>query len=143
VTAGAWATRRGGDLYLADAIKPEPAPPAVKLSAADLNTFAGFYRSRKRGLVTTVISVQDALRMTPGGTIRPVSGSTFRSPGGDDIEFSGQAGAMTMRMRMADGTEDTWERVERAKPRRGAAGLRARIRARRRSCRMIGPKAVS
>ena len=54
--------------------------------------------------------------MTPGGTIQPVSGSTFRSAGGADVEFSGQAGAMTMRVRMANGTEDTWERVERAKP---------------------------
>ena len=118
VTAGAAESyaRAVADLYLADAIKPDAAPPAFKLSAADLNAFAGFYRSRKRGLVTTVMAVQDALRMTPGATIQPVSGSAFRAPGGDDIEFSGQAGAMTMRVRKGNGTEDTWERVERAKP---------------------------
>lgn len=104
------------DLYLADAIKPGPALPAVKLSTADLSDYAGFYRSRKRGLVTTVVVAQDTLRMTPGGALAPQSGSTFRSLGGADVEFSGGAGAMTMRVRSANGTEDTWERVERSKP---------------------------
>lgn len=118
VTAGAAESyaHAVADLFLADAIRPDPAPPAVKLSAAELGAYAGFYRSRKRGLVTTVIVAQDALRMTPGGALQPQSGSTFRSPGGAAIEFSGTAGAMTMRVRSANGTEDTWERVERAKP---------------------------
>ncbi len=118
VTAGAADTfaLQVADLYLADAIRPDSPPPAVKLPAAELGAYAGFYRSRKRGLVTTVMVAQDALRMTPGGALAPQSGSTFRSPGGADVEFSGAGGAMTMHVRSANGTEDAWERVERANP---------------------------
>lgn len=119
VTAGAAGSyaHAVADLYLADAIKPEPAPPAVKLSAVDLSALAGFYRSRKRGLVTTVIVAQDTLRMTPGGALQAQSGSSFRLAGGADVEFTaGPGGAMAMRLRMVNGTEEAFERVERAKP---------------------------
>jgi CubicO group peptidase (beta-lactamase class C family) len=118
VTAGAAESyaHAVADLYLADATKPDAAPPAVKLSAAELGAFAGMYRSQKRGIVATIIAVQDGLRMTPGGVLQPQSASTFRSPGGADVEFSGAAGAMTARQRLANATEEIWERVERAKP---------------------------
>lgn len=119
VTAGAAGSyaHSVADLYLGDALKPAQIPPGIKLSAAELNAFAGLYRSRKRGLTTTVAVSQDALRMTPGGALQLQSGSTFHSPAGADIEFTaGAGGAMNMRVRAANGTEDTWERVERANP---------------------------
>jgi CubicO group peptidase (beta-lactamase class C family) len=123
VTAGAAETyaHAVADLYLKPATVPQPDPaaaPPVKLTAAELNAFAGFYRSRKRGLTMNVSVSEDVLRMAPGGPLQPQAGTRFRLGGGAaDVEFtSGAGGAMAVRVRAANGTEDTWDRVERARP---------------------------
>lgn len=120
VTAAAAATyaHQVADLYLAGAIKAEPPPrPAVALSAQELGAFAGLYKSRKRGVVATISVVQDTLRMIPGGSLVAQSGTSFRTPAGAEVAFAPAAGgAMTMRVVSPNGTEDLWERVERARP---------------------------
>lgn len=120
VTAAAAETyaHQVAELFLGGAIKADEAPrPAVTLSAQELETFAGLYRSRKRGVAARVAVMQGALRLAPGGALVAQTGTTFRTPAGAEVAFTaGPGGAMTMRVVGANGTEEVWERVPPARP---------------------------
>jgi hypothetical protein len=107
------------DLYLADRLTPEAAPPDVKLSAEELDSRAGFYRSRKHATALTIVRDGAGLRIKEGPALRLLSASTFQWGAGAEAEFAGSpaaAGAATIHLRYANGTEDMYERVERAQP---------------------------
>jgi len=77
------------DLYLGNALKPEPAPRTVKLSAAQLDGIAGLYRNIDRGDVVRIERDGNGLRL---GDETPLFAlSVLRLTDGEDttIEFDG------------------------------------------------------
>jgi CubicO group peptidase (beta-lactamase class C family) len=105
------------ELLLGGVLRAETPLPAVTLSAQELGSFAGLYRSRKRGVAARVAVGQDTLRLTPGGPLVAQSGTTFLTAAGAEVSFApGEGGTMTMRVVGPNGSEEVWERVPPAKP---------------------------
>jgi CubicO group peptidase (beta-lactamase class C family)/lysophospholipase L1-like esterase len=77
------------DLYLADALKPDPAPRAVNRSAAQLDALAGLYRDIDRGDVIRIERDGDSLRL--GGETPLIALSALRLTDGEGttLEFDG------------------------------------------------------
>jgi CubicO group peptidase (beta-lactamase class C family)/lysophospholipase L1-like esterase len=101
------------DLYLANALKPDRAPRALKLSAAEADAIAGLYRNADRGDVVRIEREGDGLRL--GGDSPLFALSTMRLTDGEGmtLEFDGAGGAV---MDEGAGAPVLLERVSAAQP---------------------------
>ncbi len=77
------------DLYLGNALEPDPAPKARKLSASEIDAIAGLYRNVDRGDVVRIEREGDGLRL--GDKIPLLALSALRLTDGDGttMEFDG------------------------------------------------------
>jgi len=102
------------DLYLEGALKSAPRVTPASLAIPQLEPLAGMYRDLATGRPMTLVLDKTALRIEGGPPFVPVSGTRFESSqAGVVLEF-GQAGQV--RMEMANGVIETYERVVPAKP---------------------------
>jgi CubicO group peptidase (beta-lactamase class C family)/lysophospholipase L1-like esterase len=108
------------DLYLADALKPGPAPKAVKLSESQLGALAGLYREIDRGDAVRIERDGGLLRLASGAPLVALSPSRFTDGEGTTIEFDGAGRAL---MDEGYGAPVVLERVAQANP--AAAELQA------------------
>lgn len=108
------------DLFLADALKPEPDPPPVEVADAQLDSLVGLYRNTERGDTVRIERDGDTLRFGDETVLVALSSSRFTDRDGTFIEFSGQ-GAATLDE--GSGTLFPLQRVAQAAP--TAAALEA------------------
>jgi CubicO group peptidase (beta-lactamase class C family) len=101
------------DVYLGSSLRPTPAAKPDSLTEAELSRVAGLYRNVDRGLATTIVRSDNGLRIESGQTLVATSPSRFVTANGSTYDFDGKS-----RLRVTDdeGTVDTLERVEPAKP---------------------------
>jgi len=101
------------DLYLANALKPDPAPRDLKLSATELDVIAGLYRNIDRGDFVLIERDGDGLRL--GGETPLFAQSALRFTGGEGttIELDGAGRAL---MDEGSGAPIVLERVPVARP---------------------------
>lgn len=78
------------DLYLADALEPDPAPLAVKLSAAERDAITGLYRNVDRGDVVRIEREGDGLRLGDGTALIALSALRLVDGDGTSFEFDGR-----------------------------------------------------
>ncbi len=81
------------DLYLADALKPEPDPPSVDIPDATLDSLIGLYRNSERGDVIRIERDGKALKLGDDTALVALSGSQFTDRDGTFIEFDGRGAA--------------------------------------------------
>lgn len=84
------------DLYLADALKPEPVPESVPLSAGELEAITGLYRNIDRGDVIRIGRAGDGLRLGDDVPLIVLSASRLTDGEGTILELDG-ALSMTQR----------------------------------------------
>jgi len=84
------------DLYLTDALKPEPAPTPATLSESQLDRFTGLYRNVSRGDTLRVERDGAALRLGDGTPLVAVS-PTRLTDGGELVIEVGPHGLASMR----------------------------------------------
>jgi CubicO group peptidase (beta-lactamase class C family) len=108
------------DLYLADALKPPPAPTPAAVPTAELDSLTGMYRNTGTGTAATVTRDGDALRIDGGPPLVALSPRRFADGEGLVVEFAGDGKG---RVDFGDGTSVDVERVEPASP--AAADLEA------------------
>ncbi len=101
------------DLYLANALKPDPAPRGVRLSAAELDAIAGLYRNIDRGDVVRIERHGDGLRL--GGETLLFALSAMRLTDGEGTTI-GLDGAGRALMDEGSGAPIVLERVPAAQP---------------------------
>lgn len=101
------------DLYLANAQKPEPAPRAVRLSAAELDTIAGLYRNIDRGDVVRIERHGDGLRLGSETPLVALSALHLTDGEGTTIELDGTGRGL---MDEGSGAPVVLERVAAANP---------------------------
>jgi lysophospholipase L1-like esterase len=101
------------DLYLADALRPDPAPKAAKLSADELDALAGLYRNIDRGDVVRIERDGDGLRLGGDTPLSVVSASRLATGEGTTFEFDGAGRAL---MDEGSGAPVVLERVPPAQP---------------------------
>ncbi len=77
------------DLYLTNALKPDAAPRALKLSVAELNTVAGLYRNIDRGDVVRIERDGDGLRLGGETPLFALSALRLTDGEGTTLEFDG------------------------------------------------------
>jgi CubicO group peptidase (beta-lactamase class C family)/lysophospholipase L1-like esterase len=77
------------DLYLAGALDPDPAPQAIRLSAAERNALAGLYRNIDRGDVVRIEQEDDGLRLGDGTPLWALSRLRLTDGDGAAYEFDG------------------------------------------------------
>ena len=81
------------DLYLADALEPEPDPPVVEVADAELDAFVGLYRNVERGDVIRIERDGKALKFGDGMALVALSRARFTDRDGTFIEFDGRDAA--------------------------------------------------
>ena len=101
------------DLYLAEWLTPDSAPPLVSLSATDLDALAGTYRYTERGDAMTVIRDGSALRLDDDTPLFALSPWKFSDGNDGMIQFDGQGGGS---MNWGSGTSFNIQRVAVAYP---------------------------
>lgn len=102
------------DLYLADRLKPPPAPaPAHTLTDAELDAAAGLYRHTVTGVPLTVARDKATLRAGRGSMLVPMTASRLVTAAGQTWEFDGRGG---LRVRDEFGSADDYVRTDAAKP---------------------------
>jgi CubicO group peptidase (beta-lactamase class C family) len=102
------------DIYLADRLKPQPAPkPARPLTADEARSFSGLYRNTVTGLPVTVEATEGSLRLLPNTMLVLTSGAQFIAPSRTTWTFDGRGGVRSVD---AFGRVDTFERVPPARP---------------------------
>jgi CubicO group peptidase (beta-lactamase class C family) len=102
------------DLYLADRLKPPPAPaPAHTLTDAELDRAAGLYRHTVTGVPLTVARDKATLRAGRGSMLVPMTASRLVTAAGQTWEFDGRGG---LRVRDEFGSTDDYVRMDAAKP---------------------------
>lgn len=115
-TSGGQADRSAhavADLYLGDRISTT-APTPVKVTAQDVAAHAGMYRNTTTGTVQTFAAEKDALRPENGPALVALSASRFvPAAGGRTYEFDAKG---SLRIVSDNGTAESFERVEPAKP---------------------------
>lgn len=77
------------DLYLSDALKPDPAPAAVDIPDDDLDALAGLYRNYERGEVIRIARDGHALRLGDDTPLIALSRTRFTDRDGTFIEYHG------------------------------------------------------
>lgn len=77
------------ELYLADALEPDAAPKALKLSAAELEAIVGLYRDVDRGDVVRIEREGDGLRLGDGTALTALSALRLVDGDGTSFEFDG------------------------------------------------------
>lgn len=77
------------DLYLADALKPDPEPAAVDIPDKDLDALAGLYRNIERGDVIRIARDGHALRLGDDTPLVALSRTRFTDRDGTFIEYVG------------------------------------------------------
>jgi len=108
------------DLYLADALKPEPVPESVPLSAGELEAITGLYRNIDRGDVIRIGRAGDGLRLGDDVPLIVLSASRLTDGEGTILELDGAGRAL---MDEGSGAPVLLERVAAARP--SAAQLEA------------------
>ena len=101
------------DIYLAGTITAS-APAGVKITAEQAAGVAGMYRNVQTGTVQAVVADKETVRAGSGPALIPLSASRFTpAAGGRTYEFDGKG---RLRVVAGNGTSETYERVEPAKP---------------------------
>lgn len=95
------------DLYLANRLKPEPAPQGVRLTTADLDSRTGLYRSADTGNVMRILRDGEGLRIDEGSPLVALSATRFSARGGRTLDFDGRGAKMTL----DNGLSEAFERV--------------------------------
>ncbi len=101
------------DLYLADALKPDPAPKTVQLTAAELDAIAGLYRNIDRGDVIRIERDGEGLNLGSDTPLVALSPLRLTDGEGTTLEFDGAGGAL---MDEGNGALVVLERVSPAQP---------------------------
>ena len=101
------------DLYLGDALKPDPSPRTVTLSSAELDAIAGLYRRTDRGDTFKIVRNGKALQRPDGVAVVALTHKRLSDGEGDFLTIEG-AGRGTLDV--GDGWPIPVERVEAAKP---------------------------
>ncbi len=105
------------DIYLGDALRPEPMPPAVTVPAAALDAAAGMYRSVKRGVALVIERDGAGLKEKNGPSLTAVSPTRFRSGTSvAEIDVAADGRATRIRIVPAGGGVGIYDRVEPATP---------------------------
>jgi CubicO group peptidase (beta-lactamase class C family)/lysophospholipase L1-like esterase len=110
-------TQAVADLYVADALRPDPEPLPARLTDAELDAIAGLYRNVERGDVMQIERDGDALRLGDGTPLTILASNQLTDGDGTTIEL---AGAGRAAMDEGDGTLLILERVASAQPTLGA-----------------------
>lgn len=101
------------DLYLADVLKPAPAPKAIQLTTAELDELTGMYRNVDTGSMINLVRDEAGLRMAESGSLTALSANRFQARSGRILEFDGAGGA---KMILETGLSQLFERVEAVRP---------------------------
>jgi CubicO group peptidase (beta-lactamase class C family)/lysophospholipase L1-like esterase len=101
------------DLYLADALKPDPAPRASKLSATELDAISGLYRNIDRGDVVRIERDGESLRLGNETLLTALSTLRITDGEGMTLEFDGAGRGL---MDEGSGAPIVLERVPAAQP---------------------------
>ena len=101
------------DLYLGNALRPDPPPKAVTLSGPQLDAIAGLYRNIDRGSVLRIERDGDSLRLEDGTPLVTLSPTRVTDGDGAVIAFDGAGGAL---LDEGSGPPDIFERVPAVKP---------------------------
>jgi CubicO group peptidase (beta-lactamase class C family) len=101
------------DLYLADALKPEPAPKAARVSDAALDALAGLYKKAENGDTFTLAREGSTLRVGDETILTALSARRFTDGEGQVFEFDGKGGGT---LDYGNGTSDAVQRVPAAAP---------------------------
>jgi hypothetical protein len=105
------------DIYLGDALRPEPVPPPVTIPAAALDAVAGMYRNVKRGVPLVIVRDGAGLKEKNGPSLTAVSPTRFRSGTSvAEIDVAADGRATRIRIVTADGGVGIYDRVEPATP---------------------------
>ena len=101
------------DLFLAGALRPDPAIKAVSLSAAELDALAGLYRNIDRGDVIRIEREGSSLRLGDGTPLVALSPLRLTDGEGTALEFDGAGRGL---MDEGNGAPVVLERVPVATP---------------------------
>jgi CubicO group peptidase (beta-lactamase class C family) len=101
------------DLYLGDALKPDPPPKSVALSGAELESIAGLYRRLDRGDTFRIVRNGKALQRPDGVPVVAVTHKRLTDGEGDFVNLEGKGRGT---LDVGDGFLVPIERVEPAKP---------------------------
>jgi len=101
------------DLYLADALRPEPPPKAVRLTSSQLDAIAGTYRNTDRGNPIVIVREGADLQLEDGTPLVALSPLKVTDGEGSFMAFDGSGGAL---LDAGSGAPELYERVPAARP---------------------------
>ncbi|HEU4516328.1 MAG TPA: serine hydrolase [Steroidobacteraceae bacterium] len=101
------------DLYLANALEPDPPPSPAKVPSSELDARTGLYREVERGVTARITREGDTLKVNGDTTLVPQSAQRFTGNDGVTVEFDDEGRA---HVDVGDGWTETYEPVEPARP---------------------------
>ena len=101
------------DLYLAEALKPDPPPSAAGLAPSELDARTGLYRATERGITARISRDGNTLKVNGETTLIPLSTRKFAGDDGVSVGFDDEGRA---HVDVGDGWTEVYERVDPAQP---------------------------